>query len=79
VSKDKLSVRATSDLGDQADLQVTIDMADAGSVTRVMTWKARKNRWERTIKKFADEFGSQPLSVTVFGPEGLDSTPVENR
>jgi hypothetical protein len=74
VSKDKLIVFATSDYQDQATLSVTITLADGGSITRTMTWKAAQNRWQRTINRFS-RFGS-PVSVLVTGPEGAESAQV---
>jgi hypothetical protein len=74
VSKDKLIVFATSHYQDQATLSVTISMADGGSITRTMTWKAAKGRWQRSINRFS-RFGS-PVSVMVTGSEGAESSQV---
>jgi hypothetical protein len=79
VSKDKIIVWATSGLGDQAGLKVTINLAAGGSITKNMTWKATKSRWQKAIKNFTAKFGSQPVSVAVFGVEGSESQAVELR
>jgi bacillopeptidase F len=73
-SQDKLVVYATSDYQDQAALSVTIVLADGGSITRTMTWKAAQNRWQRSIGNFS-RFGS-PVSVMITGPEGAESAQV---
>lgn len=79
-SQDKLVLWATSDLAGQAGLRVTIDLSAGGNIDRSMTWKANKNRWQRTIKDFVTKFGSQPSSVTVYGTEGDDDpSPVDIR
>jgi len=69
-SQDKVTVRATSDLGKQADLSVTFTLADGGSVTSSMAWKNKNGRWESSIRRFARTYGAAPVSVTVSGPEG---------
>jgi hypothetical protein len=79
LSTNKIVVFATSDLGDQAGLKVTIDLAAGGSITKNMTWKATKSRWQKAIKDFVTKFGSQPVAVTVFGVEGSESAPIELR
>lgn len=78
-SKDKLVVFATSDLANQAGLQVTIDLADGTDISRNMTWKANKNRWQRVMKNFVANFGSIPVAVTVSGVEGSESLTVQQR
>ncbi len=78
-SKDKLVVWATSELGDQAALEVSIDLEGGSSVNKTLNWNASKNRWQRVIKTFVAKFGSTPASVTVFGPEGAETAPVELR
>lgn len=74
VSQDRLIIFATSDYQDQAELSVTIVLADGGSITRTMTWKAPQNRWQRSIRNFS-RFGS-PVSVMIAGPEGAESAQV---
>jgi bacillopeptidase F len=76
-SQDKVTVRATSDLGKQADLSVTFTLADGGSVTTGMAWKNKNSRWESSIRRFARTYGAAPVSVTVSGPEGSVSAPVQ--
>ncbi|WP_373500401.1 S8 family serine peptidase [Desulfococcus sp.] len=76
VSTDKLTVYAESGLGAQAGLKVTMYLANGGSITRNMTWNATKSRWQRAINSFAGSFGSRPVSVTVFGPEGSESASI---
>lgn len=74
VTEDILIVRATSDRGDQAGLRVTVELAAGGSITRNMVWNADKTRWQKWIGDFDLRFGSQPVSVTVFGAEGSVSS-----
>jgi hypothetical protein len=74
VSQDRLIIFATSDYQDQAELSVTIVLADGGSIIRTMTWKAPQNRWQRSIRNFS-RFGS-PVSVMIAGPEGAESAQV---
>jgi hypothetical protein len=73
-SQDKVIVWATSDLGKQADLSVSFTLAD-GTVTNNigMAWKNKNGRWESTIRRFARNYGAEPVSVTVSGPEGAVS------
>ncbi|MCP3973154.1 MAG: hypothetical protein GY720_01530, partial [bacterium] len=78
-SKDKIIVWATSALGDQAALAVTIDLTDGGNLTKNLVWKATKNRWQRTLGKFVSRYGSVPVSVSVSGTEGAESAQVEQR
>ena len=73
---DKLVVWTTSALGEPAMLQMLIDLEDGSSVDRPMTWNAGKARWQRTLGKFSVNLGI-PASVTVYGPEGSASLPVE--
>ena len=69
-------VWSTSALGDQAALQVAIALEGGGSIDRPLTWDAAASRWEITLGSFAAQFGI-PLTVTVSGPEGSESAPVE--
>jgi bacillopeptidase F len=75
-AKDKVIVWATSDLGSQAGLQMTINLAGGGSVDMTMAWKASKNRWEKTVRRFARKYGS-PTTVTVSGVEGSELAAVQ--
>jgi hypothetical protein len=76
-SRDKVTVRATSDLGKQADLSVTYTLANGGSVTTSMSWKNKNSYWESSIRRFARNYGAAPVSVTVSGTEGSVSAPVQ--
>lgn len=69
-SRDKVTVIATSDLGRQADLAAMFTLADGSSTTIGMSWKNKSSEWEISIRRFARSFGSEPVSVTVSGPEG---------
>lgn len=76
VSQDKVVVLATTDLGSQAGLKVTYHLANGSSLTKNMTWKATKNRWQKTLKTFSARFGAVPVAVTVFGVEGEEFVPL---
>ena len=76
-SRDKVNVRATSDLGKQAGLSVTYNLANGGSVTTSMSWKNKNSYWESSIRRFARNYGAAPVSVTVSGTEGAVSAPVQ--
>ncbi|MGB5679987.1 MAG: hypothetical protein WBN36_19630, partial [Gammaproteobacteria bacterium] len=67
---------ATTDLGSQAGLKVTYHLANGSSLTKNMTWKATKNRWQKTLKTFSARFGAVPVAVTVFGVEGEEFVPL---
>ena len=71
-------VWATSDLGSQAGLQMTVQLEGGGTVNKTMAWKAKKNRWQTTVGKFTRKYGS-PMTVTVSGAEGSESATVEYR
>lgn len=77
-SRDKVVVWATTDLGSQGALTVTVQLVEGGSVTKAMNWKSSKNRWQKAIGKFTAKYGT-PVSVTVSGVEGSDSAQVEIR
>jgi bacillopeptidase F len=79
VNADKLIIFATSELGDQADLRVIVTLEAGDGIIRNMTWKKNKNRWQTRMKKLKAKFGSQPVSVTVFGVEGSESASIEVR
>ena len=76
--KDKLVVWATSALDDAAALRAVVGLEGGGSIDRPLTWNAKRERWQKTIKNFADNFGI-PVTVEVYGPEGTESGPVEHR
>ena len=75
---DFLFLRATSDLGSTAALQVRITHSDGSSQTRNMVWKADRNRWQLGLGRYAERWGI-PDSVTVFGPEGETGIPVKHK
>jgi bacillopeptidase F len=77
-SQDKVTVRATSDLGKQADLSVTFTLADDSVTNSIgMAWKRKNGYWESSIRRFARNYGSAPVSVTVSGTEGSVSAQVQ--
>jgi bacillopeptidase F len=77
-SRDKVTVRATSDLGKQADLSATFSLEDGNDTTSIgMSWKNKDGRWETSIRRFSRSFGAAPVSVTVSGSEGSVSVPVQ--
>jgi uncharacterized membrane protein YgdD (TMEM256/DUF423 family) len=69
-SRDKLVIYASSDLGDQANLSATIELADGNTVFVNLDWRSSRDRWQKGINRFVALYGSQPVSVTVSGPEG---------
>jgi serine protease AprX len=77
--RENLIVRASSDLADQADLQMAVKLANGDTVTLDMTWRARPGRWQRVIRGFETKFGSIPVAVTVSGVEGAFSRPIRHR
>ncbi|MCP3869625.1 MAG: S8 family serine peptidase [Gammaproteobacteria bacterium] len=71
-SKNKLIIHARSNLGSEAGLVAEIP----GIGSKALTWKASKQRWQKTINK-ASTKGLQPDSatiITVTGPEGTMHT-----
>ena len=78
-SKDKLIVWSTSDMGSQAGLSMNVELANGGNVSRNLTWKGKKNRWQKYLKNFSVNFGAIPVSVTVSGVEGVETISVEQR
>ncbi|NEX18950.1 S8 family serine peptidase [Thiorhodococcus mannitoliphagus] len=77
-SNDRLVVWATSDLGDQANLEMLVDLENGNTRGWTLNWNASKNRWQRTINNFATRF-SLPLGVTLSGAEGSETSVVEQR
>lgn len=75
LDSDQLFVIATSDLGDQAALQ--IEFPNIGS--RAMVWKSEKNRWQKALQRASKRgFDLSGLDhVRVWGPEGEATAPIE--
>lgn len=71
-SRDRVIVWATSDAGSQAELSLTVSLQNGSTLTRKMAWNARKNRWQKTLGKFAAKYG-MPTDVSVSGTEGTES------
>ncbi len=67
-------VYAISDLNGDAALRITYHGAAGETLTKNMNWKSSKSRWQKAIKNFAGRFGFAPVSVTVSGPEGEETT-----
>jgi len=78
-AKDTAIVWATSDLGRDANLSVTFDLANNNGATAPlsMDWKSKKNRWEKTVRRFTRTYGIEPVAVTVSGDEGEVTAPVQ--
>ena len=78
-SRDKVTVRATSDLGKQADLSATFSLEDGNDTTSIgMSWKNKDGQWETSIRRFSRSFGAAPVSATVSGPnEAPVTVPVQ--
>lgn len=79
VSSDGLNIWATSELGQQAQLNAVVTMADGNSVTLSMWWNSTQGRWQKWVGNFSTKHGAAPVSVAVTGMEGSDSIPVEER
>lgn len=77
-SQDRFVVLATSDLADQAALEMDVELDNGSSRHWSLNWKANNTRWQRSINNFASRFGV-PLGVTVSGVEGAESAVVEQR
>ena len=73
---DELVIWSTSALGDLAALRVMVALGEGGSIDQPLVWNAIDGRWEITFDNFEAQFGI-PLTVTVHGPEGSESVPVE--
>ena len=78
-SKDKFEVLATSDQGSQAGLSMIVELANGGTANLDLSWNKRKNRWQKTIRKFSATFGAIPVSLVVSGVEGTETVSVEQR
>lgn len=77
--QDKLVMWATSDLGKQAHLSATIQLANGTSVNQSLNWSRKRNRWQKVVKGFVSANGALPVSVTISGVEGSESATVEQR
>ncbi len=77
VSKDSVSVIATSAYGPTADLEMEITNSDNSVVARKLVWNADKQRWQRLLGGYLSKFTSLPVSVRVFGPEGSVVEPID--
>ncbi|WP_321528486.1 Calx-beta domain-containing protein [Sedimenticola selenatireducens] len=78
-AQNKLVVWATSTLGNQAGLSMTIELASGGSVTKPLNWSAKKGRWQKTLKNFTSTYGAIPVAVSVTGVEGSENSAVQQR
>jgi len=77
-AKDTATVWATSDLGRDANLSVTFDLAGGGTTPgKSMAWKSKRSRWEVSVRRFTRTYGADPASVTVSGDEGEVTAPVQ--
>ena len=77
-AKDTAVVWATSDLGRDANLSVTFDLAGGGTTpSKSMAWKSKRSRWEVSVRRFTRTYGADPVSVTVSGDEGEITAPVQ--
>jgi hypothetical protein len=70
-------VYATSALDGNAALTVTYHGSGGESLTRDMTWNATRSRWQKVINSFSSRFGFIPVFVTVTGPEGTETAPMQ--
>lgn len=68
--RDRFVLFATSDLGAGANLSMVVRLANGQIITRKLWWNARRHRWQKLVKRFADSYGARPVSVTVQGVEG---------
>ncbi len=69
VSKDKLTVLATTDLGSAGALKMTVQHVDGSSLKKNLTWKSNRSRWQKSLKSYEQKWAI-PETVTVYGPEG---------
>jgi len=79
VADDKVAVWATSDLGDQANLNVKIILDNGKKLNRRMNWQAIKNRWRRVINNVSSKHGGFPISATITGAEGVEPTTIVHK
>lgn len=79
VRLDKLEVVATSDFGPSANLSVRVEVASAATFTVALVWNSKLSVWQRMIDAPEQTYGSEPVSVEVFGPEGTVFGPVLRR
>jgi hypothetical protein len=76
-STDKPVVYATSALDSNAALTVTYHGSRGESLTRDMSWNDRRSRWQKAINNFSSRYGFIPVYVTVEGPEGAETAPMQ--
>jgi hypothetical protein len=74
--RDKVYIRATSDLNSEAALEVTFVLADGTEVKRAMNWKSKDGHWQKSISRFSYRIGSYPVAIRVSGIEGEVSSAV---
>lgn len=72
-SRERLTVYADSDLGSAASLGMVVTESDGSTTVDSMSWNRRRGRWEATVRQAL----SLPATVTVTGPEGSVSAPVD--
>jgi len=72
-AKDKLIIYATSSLGSGAELRASIP----GIGTKTLRWKAKKQRWQKTIRK-ASAKGFPASAGTVISVSGVEGTTERN-
>ena len=75
--RDKVYVRATTDLNSEAALEVTFILADGTEVKRPMSWKSKHGHWQKSISRFSYRIGSHPVRLRVAGIEGEVSADVK--
>ena len=73
-ASDTAQVIATSSLNSQAALEATFTLADGSTASAGMSWKSKSGRWELKIRRFSRSYGADPVSVTVSGVEGSESS-----
>lgn len=73
-SGDQLVVTATSTLGRDAGLSARIELGNGNVATEAMSWKNRQGYWELKVRRFSRSYGADPVSVTVSGVEGSETT-----
>jgi subtilisin family serine protease len=64
-------ISASSSLGADAALLLTLSGAGGQSLTVNMDWSSRTRRWSWSVRGFEGTFGFRPEWVRVFGPEGV--------
>lgn len=74
--RDKVYIRATSDLNSDAALSVVFLLNDGTEVKRTMSWKSKDGHWQKSISRFSYRIGSYPIAVRISGIEGEVSSEV---